>query len=245
MIKLEVIGSDRPAIVDNEDAGLLIGRKLYLNKRGYVVAYFYNRPVHIHKLILPSVSKTMRIDHRDCDKLNNRKSNLRICTPTENNRNRRKILLKNRSANGSLFKGVMKRPKYGPGYTEAWEARIKVNHKSLFLGTYATEVDAARAYDFAAREHFGEFARYNIPPEHMKTAPPEKIKLPKGRKRKSKYIGVMLIPAKWVARIVLQPGGKDKYIGSFQSEIEAAKAYDKAAIQAFGQSAKLNFPVTL
>ena len=46
-----------------------------------------------------------------------------------------------------------------------WVASIKVNRRGVFLGQYADPAEAARAYDAAARHHFGEFARLNFPEE--------------------------------------------------------------------------------
>lgn len=46
-----------------------------------------------------------------------------------------------------------------------WRAQICVNYRKLNLGSYATEIAAARVYDAAALEHFGEFARLNFPME--------------------------------------------------------------------------------
>ncbi len=93
----------------------------------------------------------LRVDHIDGNKLNCRRANLRTCTHAENIRNRKKH--KNGS---SRFKGV-----HNDGVR--WRARIKLNGKAKSLGTYRTEIEAALAYDRAAREMFGEFARPNFP----------------------------------------------------------------------------------
>ena len=89
-------------------------------------------------------------DHRNGDGLDNRSSNLREATPSQNMWNRR------RASGASGFKGVSKRGRN-------WRARIKVCDKEVYLGMYAVQEDAARAYDMAARELHGEFATLNFP----------------------------------------------------------------------------------
>lgn len=92
------------------------------------------------------------IDHADGDPSNNRWSNLRLATRAENIRNTR-----NYSGSSSQYRGVWWDKRY-----RKWHVNIKVDQKKLFLGRFENEVDAAMAYDSAAREHFGEFARPNL-----------------------------------------------------------------------------------
>jgi hypothetical protein len=91
------------------------------------------------------------VDHIDGNPLNNTRANLRVCTTKENTRN-----CKGRRAG---FKGVQPRARCRSRFL----ARIRVDGRLLRLGTYPSEVDAALAYDAAARLHFGEFARLNFP----------------------------------------------------------------------------------
>lgn len=89
--------------------------------------------------------------HINGDTLDNRKSNLRLCTHRDNMCNRRA------GGGSSAFKGVSRSE---PG----WGAQIKSHGQKLWLGTYRDEVSAALVYDAKARELFGEFARTNFPP---------------------------------------------------------------------------------
>ena len=97
----------------------------------------------------------MHVDHINGNPLDNRKSNLRICTNAENQRN--KGVYKN---NKSGYKGVhwFKRDK-------KWQAQIKHNNKSIHIGLYEDKEEAARAYDKKAKELHGNFKNLNFPDE--------------------------------------------------------------------------------
>ena len=93
------------------------------------------------------------IDHINGDKLDNRRSNLRFCTRSQNSMNH--VLQSN---NTSGYKGVWLR-----ATTHHWQAEIMINQKHIRLGAFLSAEDAARAYDRAARKYFGEFAKLNFP----------------------------------------------------------------------------------
>lgn len=101
------------------------------------------------------------VDHINRDTLDNRRSNLRICTHTENVRNTRPLSTKR---SNSRFLGV-DLDRAG----KKWVARISFNSKKIHLGTFNTEVQAATAYDFAAINHFGKFANLNFKNEPIWT----------------------------------------------------------------------------
>lgn len=91
------------------------------------------------------------IDHIDGNSLNNQDENLRPCTPQQNARSR-----KPNSNGSSIYKGVSwNEPQ------RKWVAKIRYDGKTHHLGSFIGEVDAANAYNRAADEHFGEFARLN------------------------------------------------------------------------------------
>jgi len=96
--------------------------------------------------------KGMVVDHLDGNSLNNRKSNLRVCTVSQNHQNRRWTY------GSSRYKGVWWNKKM-----KKWVAGITLKRKYIFIGHFADEVAAAKAYDRKAAELFGEFAYLNFP----------------------------------------------------------------------------------
>jgi len=93
------------------------------------------------------------VDHRNGDGLDNRRQNLRPANDSKNQMNARM-----RSDNPSGFKGVC-------ADRHRWMARIQLDGRRTYLGYFATPQEAARAYDAAAVELFGEYARPNFPQE--------------------------------------------------------------------------------
>lgn len=87
------------------------------------------------------------IDHINGQRADNRISNLRLATVTENNRNTKK-----RADNTSGYKGVSLNRKSGK-----FQAEIHVDGKTIYLGMYDTAEEAHRVYALKATEHFGEF----------------------------------------------------------------------------------------
>jgi len=103
--------------------------------------------LHMHRIIL-NPPKNMEIDHKDQDGLNNQRSNLRICTGSQNHMNKKPI---------GKYVGVA-----WYKYTEKWKAQIHVNGKQLHLGYFKDDGIAARVRDEAAKKYFGEFAVLNF-----------------------------------------------------------------------------------
>jgi len=151
------LGHAEFAIVDAADfervsaAGLWTLRK----EKREVYRNIDGRVVSLPHFVLGVGSDTL-IDHRDGDRLNNRRANLRVATNAENLRNTAKRFA--RGSASSRFKGVH----WAKG-NQKWCAMIKQAGKARYLGLFGREEDAARAYDAAAREAFGEFACVNFP----------------------------------------------------------------------------------
>lgn len=88
-----------------------------------------------------------------------RRQNLRVATKQQNGANRGKFA----GTFTSQYKGVTNREKHLADPTAPWLARIRVNGKLIQIGRFVSEHEAALAYDAAAIQHFGEFAKLNFP----------------------------------------------------------------------------------
>lgn len=141
------------AIVDDDDYERLSHYKWYCNQ-GYATRTIKENGRRRGELMHRAIIKApigMDIDHINRNPLDNRKCNLRVATRSQNNANKVQ-------REGS-FKGACWRP-----IPRRWKAYIKVDHKQIHLGYFSNAIDAAKAYNAAALEHFGEFARLNVIP---------------------------------------------------------------------------------
>lgn len=138
------------AIVDKDDYGWL-SRFTWSFSEGYAITTIDGHKVKMRRLIL-SAKKGEFVDHKDGDRLNNARYNIRIATRLENNRNKGKA-----KGTSSIFKGVCWDRQMGK-----WRSSITVNHKSIFLGLFNDEHHAALVYDLWAKDIFRESARLNF-----------------------------------------------------------------------------------
>lgn len=137
------------ANVNGRSAGKIAGG---LDKKGYVRIYVDGHSYAAHTLAWFYMTKEwpiVVIDHKNMDKSDNRISNLRQSTHSQNKMNN-KVRIDNRSG----LKGV----KFHSG-TGKWHARICVAGKRINLGLYLEPQEAHLAYVSAAHKYFGEFAR--------------------------------------------------------------------------------------
>jgi hypothetical protein len=144
------------AIVDPEDYEWLAKYKWFAVRndgRFYAVRWAKNRNVKMHQVIMGTEEGKV-IDHINGNGLDNRRANVRFATAQQNGWNKRK----QRGNYSSKYKGVHWAKK-----RNQWRARIKCNGRSIHLGRFETEEEAARAYDEKAKELFGEFAWLNFP----------------------------------------------------------------------------------
>lgn len=120
-------------------------------KDGNVYTRINGKITLIHRMIM-NAPKNLEVDHIDGNRLNNQRENLRLCNSSQNKCNRGA-----RKDNKSGFKGVS-----WHSQRNKWTARIKTPYgKYISLGLYDDKIDAAKAYNQAAREHHGVFAFIN------------------------------------------------------------------------------------
>lgn len=109
----------------------------------------------VHRLIMNLSDRSVDIDHINGNGLDNRRLNLRLATRSQNLANLPAI-------NGRKYKGVHVYSTKRKG--SQWRAKIQIHGKQINIGAFDSELEAAKAYNRAAIEHFGEFARINEVP---------------------------------------------------------------------------------
>lgn len=164
----------RVALVDDEDFDRLSRHKWYAYRQPGTETYYATRTrprsegkkglVYMHREIL-GATRGQVIHHMNGDGTDNRRANIRFCTVRENNQGSRK-----KYKGTSRYRGV-----HWSSRREKWAAEIRGGavrpdgrRQRVNLGDYASEQDAAIAYDRAAVRLFGEFASTNFPTEQYR-----------------------------------------------------------------------------
>lgn len=228
-------GKGKFAIVDDEDFEIASAYTWSYSK-GYAVTSVGGRKdkkrIYLHRLISGDPPEGLFVDHIDGDPLNNQRNNLRFVTIAQNAYN----MAPNRNTSSS-FKGVS-----WDSSRNFWHARIQFDKATTNLGFFMSELDAARAYNVAAIKHFGEYARLNVIPDDAKDDVRYRQATPIAHNRTSRFRGVHFSTKSgcWISKITIRY--KTIHLGSFDTEEEAARAYDAAAKIHHGKRAFLNFP---
>jgi len=154
------------AIVDDVDEDLVNSKWRFQNKgadhaiyavrhNGDVSSELMHRVV-FRRMVGRDLGRHEFIDHINMNGLDNRRANLRLASSAQNHQNTNKRKRFNKRHPSSKYKGVC-----WDKSREKWQAHIVIDKKSIFLGRFESEVDAAKAYNKHAKNRFGEFARLN------------------------------------------------------------------------------------
>ena len=204
-------------------------------EKGYVERNLYpggkRQRIRLHRIVLERklgrpIAEGFVTDHINGNPLDNRRENLREVTQAQNVHNQAKYI-----HGENPFKGVRQ------VYAQRWEARINDEH----IGTYRTAEEASLAYDKAALAQWGEYARLTNPLEEV-----EAWQLPVRRLDGKNTLGFRGVRRanqpgnKWTALITHQH--VSYCMSTYDTIEEAARAYDRKAIELKGEKALLNFP---
>lgn len=216
----------KSAIVDSEDYEELSKYNWWCNSDGYAIRIEYKsgeyyRQIFMHKEI-HKVPEGFQVDHINRNVLDNRKSNLRTATPSQNQANREV-----QKSNTSGYKGVSYDKKAGK-----WRSSITKDGKQYHLGFYEKKRDAAKAFNVKAIELYGEFSVLNeVDHEDF---------VIKERTYHSKYRGVTYSKRRGRYQASITKRGKLTFLGYFDNEHDAARMYNFWASDMHGKSARLN-----
>lgn len=155
MKRIELIGKygkGKFALVDDADYKRLSQLVWRVHATGYVVRGTRKEGIYtthrIHREVLGDIPTKMFVDHINGNKLDNRRKNLRVCSPQQNTQNQR--------PKTKHYKGLVRRKN-----RLTWMVKIKCNKKDIYLGDFKDSWEAAKAYNKAAKKYFGEYARLN------------------------------------------------------------------------------------
>lgn len=146
------------ALVDDEDYELISQYKWFLGFRGYVMTNYRlpgRKPTCIEMQRLLAGKPGYKVDHKDMDKLNNQRSNLRVATHSQNNWN-----CGPHARNPHGFKGVS-----FDKFTGSWAVRLHAQRRKVHVGRFTQLRTAVFAHSLVALIYHGDFAWLNKMPE--------------------------------------------------------------------------------
>jgi hypothetical protein len=199
--------------------------------------------VHLYiwkKLMQREIPPGLVVDHinskNPLNSLDNRCCNLRLATPLQNSQNRHKKQNPNATLPQSKFNNVS----YAKNI-QKWKASLMLNSKRVCIGFFDTDIQAAEAFDcflWHNRVKFNLNQQFNFPDKDYSAAIPYELK-----EHKKKYVGVTKRKTgRFGAQIYHTNSTVPMHIGYFDTEVEAAEAYDAYVVKHRLFSKKINFP---
>ena len=134
------------ALIDIDDVDKINQNKWCLTTNGYVITTINNKVIFLHRLIM-NPDNNMVVDHINHNKLDNRKTNLRVCTQQQNSMNQT-IHYDNTSGTAGVSWNKLKCK---------WEAYITFNYNTIHLGYFTNKEDAILARKEAEIKYFGNY----------------------------------------------------------------------------------------
>jgi 5'(3')-deoxyribonucleotidase len=205
-------------IIDKDDVNKVKDIAWSVDNYGY--AHTSGCHKRMHQYIINYDTNIYVIDHINRNKLDNRKINLRLCTKLENNRN-----IEIQKNNSSGFVGV-----HYDSNCRLWRARITVNYKSIYIGSYKTFDEAVKSRILAEIEYFGEYSPHadlllelsNVELNPILKTPTNEVFGISWSKEKQRWHAYILI------------NKKRKHLGYFKDKYEAIKARLLKEIETYG-----------
>jgi hypothetical protein len=242
----------REAIIDEESLPIVEGKNWNWSPNhddvgapgSVILAALNSSNPTLARLIAGVEDSDLHVQFRNGDPLDCRKENLFVKTQQEQSFGNKKFRFVKGELCTSKYKGVCWDKRRG-----LWVAQIVKDGVHRGIGRFYEEIDAAWAYDEAALELFGEdYAWFNFPggkprdPSEYAQTETRELEMPTFERRKSKYIGVSWEKycRKWL--VMFAANGKQRNLGLYEDEVEAAKVYDAAARETRGEWAWVNFP---
>lgn len=231
MSKLLPLSHGQHAIVDDSDWEAVSPFKWYCSKNGYVVSGMGKSvPVYLHRFLM-GFPKGKMVDHINGDKLDCRRSNMRLCTNQQNTWNNR------RTYSEFGLRGIRLIE------SGTWSVRLKDKHLGCFtslrlaIEAYNQEVISQRG-EYGVTLVLTDYEIAEIEKEALSRSLANRSHRPLNRTNRSGFRGVARCRYGW--RAVIKVDYQQIHLGSFEDAEEAAYIYDQAALQLFGDKARLN-----